>query len=55
MAMLMKYRLRELDQELQVNPSYMNTLKLTVMMRMILVDWLIDVSVHFEISSETLH
>jgi len=25
------------------------------MMRMILVDWLIDVSVHFEITTETLH
>ncbi len=38
------------------HPTFMNTQKfITDNMRSILVDWLVDVSVHFEVMSETLH
>ena len=50
----------ELHREAEVmnaaNPFYMQKQSnITDNMRAILVDWLIDVSVHFEVMSETLH
>jgi cyclin A len=44
------------EQSLRPHPTFMNTQKfITDNMRSILVDWLVDVSVHFEVMSETLH
>ena len=41
---------------LRPDPKFMTIQKaITDNMRSILVDWLVDVSVHFEVMSETLH
>ena len=39
-----------------INANYLEFQpKITEQMRCILVDWLIDVSIHFEVYDETLH
>jgi len=44
------------EMKLRPNPDYMNNQPhISENMRSILVDWLVDVSVHFEVMSETLH
>jgi serine/threonine protein kinase len=47
--------LRELESELLFKDYLGTQPSLNETMRSILVDWLIDVSVHFEVSNETLH
>ncbi len=48
--------LRKLEIELRPNPNYLSEQPaLTEHMRRILVDWLVDVSVHFDFLNETLH
>ena len=48
--------MRNNEIELSPTPTYMESQKfITDSMRAVLVDWLIDVSIHFEVMSETLH
>lgn len=48
--------LRRNEDLLRPDPFYMsNQSMITESMRAILVDWLVDVSIHFEVRSETLH
>lgn len=38
------------------NPSYMTSQKyITESMRGVLIDWLVDVSIHFDLMTDTLH
>ena len=39
----------------QLNPALKGPVEISNYMRAILVDWLVDVSVHFEVQTETLH
>lgn len=49
-------RLRSAEVELALPSTYLsNQTEVTDVMRAILVDWLVDVSVHFELMDETLH
>jgi serine/threonine protein kinase len=48
--------LRKNEEILRADPFYMtNQSMITENMRSILVDWLVDVSIHFEVMNETLH
>lgn len=40
---------------LTLDPNYLANQELTPLMRSILVDWLVDVAVHFDVGTETLH
>jgi len=44
------------EEELWPDPFYMSKQSMvTESMRTILIDWLVDVSMHFDVMSETLH
>ena len=44
------------EEKLRPDPTYISKQKvINESMRQVLIDWLIDVSLHFEVSSETLH
>lgn len=48
--------LRSNEEKLRPDPFYMiNQSMITESMRAILVDWLVDVSIHFEVMNDTLH
>ena len=48
--------LHNLESQLLPNPNYLSSQEnISASMRSILVDWLLDVSVHFEVMGETLH
>ena len=48
--------MRSNEVELACNPLYMKGQKfINESMRAVLIDWLIDVSIHFELMTDTLH
>lgn len=48
-------QLRKKEKEMKPIKNYLSSQGVTDQMRCILIDWLIDVSVHFEVMDETLH
>jgi len=50
------FLLRQCEEKLSPNPNYMQTQKLiSEQMWNVLIDWLIDVTIHFDLQNTTFH